>query len=228
MAKDVIISLKNVSKDYYLYNNEKEKIISLFWPEKVRKHSVLKDISLEVRRGDSVGIIGRNGAGKSTLLKIITGVTFPTRGEVFVKGRIGALLELTAGFHVEMTGRENIHLKAAILGIKDEELMKFEYDVMKFADIGEYINQPIKTYSSGMKLRLGFAMNVCIVPDVLIIDEALGVGDKYFRKKCYDFIQQLIEKGVAILFVGHDEKVVNKICKRFYTISNGRLSERRL
>lgn len=222
---NIAIELRNVKKEFFLYRNEKEKFLSIFLKRNIKKHITLKTINLKIYKGEVVGIVGRNGAGKSTLLKIITGVTFPTTGEVIVNGRVGALLELTAGFKPEMTGRENIYLKGTVLGLKNEEIKEIEKDIIDFADIGEYIDQPVRTYSSGMKIRLGFSINVNIKPDILIIDEALSVGDNEFKKKCREKIQELVKEHITVLFVSHNEKAVNDFCTRILYLEKGLIIE---
>ncbi|WP_304066689.1 ABC transporter ATP-binding protein [Megamonas hypermegale] len=225
-TNNIAIELKNVKKEFFLYRNEKEKFLSIFFKRKIKKHLTLQNINLKIFKGEVVGIVGKNGAGKSTLLKIITGVTFPTSGEVIVNGRVGALLELTAGFKPEMTGRENIYLKGTILGLKNNEISLLEKDIIDFADIGEYIDQPVRTYSSGMKVRLGFSINVNIKPDILIIDEALSVGDNEFKKKCKKKIQELIKEHITVLFVSHNEKTVNDFCTRVLYLEKGLITNK--
>ena len=155
------------------------------------------------------------------MLKMITGVTFPTEGRVNVKGKVAALLELTAGFSLEMTGRENIYLKGYILGLKDEEISKIEEDIIEFAQLGDYIDQPVRTYSSGMKMRLGFAINVNIDPDIMVIDEALSVGDKSFKKKCKNKISEIIKSGKTVLYVSHSMEGVREMCPRAIYLKKG-------
>ncbi|MCL2606369.1 MAG: ATP-binding cassette domain-containing protein, partial [Coriobacteriia bacterium] len=164
-----------------------------------------------------------NGAGKSTLLKLATGVAFPTSGEVEINGNIAALLELKAGFASDLTGRENIYLKGYILGCTKEEIATMESDIIEFAELGEYIDQPLRTYSSGMKVRLGFAVNVNTNPDILIVDEALSVGDKYFKAKCNNKIRSLVDSGVTVLFVSHSMNAVKEICERVIYLKKGRI-----
>ena len=181
------------------------------------------DITLQLKKGEIHALLGENGAGKSTLLKIITGVTYPSDGIVRVNGRIGALLELTAGFDVELTGRENIYFRGDILGIKRAEMKQMEAEIVRFADLGDYIDQPVRTYSSGMRARLGFAINININPDILIVDEALSVGDREFREKCRNIISAKIEQGVTFLFVTHSILDAKKFCKRGIVMKNGHL-----
>lgn len=217
-----IISFKNVTKVYTLYKNDQERFRALFHkPKNVKKHKALNNVTISVNGGEAVGIIGDNGAGKSTLLKMITGVTFPTEGTVSVTGKVAALLELTAGFSNEMTGRENIYLKGYILGLKDEYIKEIEERIIDFAQLGDYIDQPVRTYSSGMKMRLGFAINVNIEPDILVVDEALSVGDANFKKKCKNKITEIIKSGTTVLYVSHSIDSVKEICPRAIYLKKG-------
>ncbi|MCL2403169.1 MAG: ABC transporter ATP-binding protein [Coriobacteriia bacterium] len=219
------IRFQNVSKEYILYASDRERFISLFYKRSgLKKRKALDDVSFEVRRGESVGVIGKNGAGKSTLLKIVTGVTFPTDGDAVVNGNVAALLELTAGFSAEMTGRENIYLKGYILGYSKEEVQRMEDKIVDFAELDEYIDQPLRTYSSGMRMRLGFAININSNPEILVVDEALSVGDADFRKKCSVKIKELVaEKGITVLFVSHSMGSVKDLCDRVLYIKKGKL-----
>lgn len=222
MEKQPIIEFKDVKKEYLLYKNEKQRFKAIFTKNKgVKRHSALKGVSFKIYPGESVGIIGKNGAGKSTILKMITGVSFPTDGEVIVRGKVAALLELTAGFSPDMTGMENIYLKGYLLGLTDEEIKEIEPNIIEFADLGEYIDQPVRTYSSGMKMRLGFAININIRPDILVVDEALSVGDAEFKKKCRQKINDLIESGVTVLFVSHSKDAVQETCSRAIFLKDG-------
>lgn len=224
MNSEPIIVLKNVSKTYTLYKNDGERFRALFKkPKHAKTHKALDNVSLEIRKGEAVGIMGDNGGGKSTLLKHVTGVTFPDEGEIKVDGMVAALLELTAGFVLEMTGRENIRLKGYILGLTDAEIDEIEHNVLEFAELGEYIDQPVRTYSSGMKMRLGFSINVNISPDILVIDEALAVGDASFKAKCKARIRKIIETGVTVLFVSHNASNVEEICERAIYLKKGKL-----
>ncbi len=219
---ETIIKFEHVGKEYFLYKNQKARFKAIFTNNKgVKKHIALKDISFEIKKGESVGIIGRNGAGKSTILKMITGVTFATSGEIMVKGKVAALLELTAGFSMDMTGRENIFLKCYLLGLENSEIKNIEKKIIEFASLGEYIDQPVRTYSSGMKMRLGFAININIRPDILVIDEALSVGDAAFKKKCEGKIKELRDTGITVLFVSHSMKSVSETCNRAIYLRDG-------
>ena len=222
--KEPIIEFQNVSKEYYLYKDQRERFYSLFRGNKrVKRNLALQNISLAIYPGESVGIIGVNGAGKSTLLKMVTGVTFPTAGSVDVKGKVAALLELTAGFQNDMTGRENIYVKTALLGLTVKEAHEIESAIIEFAELGDYIDQPVRTYSSGMRVRLGFSININIRPDILVVDEALSVGDKNFKKKCKLKIQELIKPRITVLYVRHALDSVKEICSRAIYLKKGRL-----
>ena len=217
-----IITFKNVSKTYILYKNDQARFKALFIkPKNPKTNKALNNVSFQINRGESVGIVGDNGAGKSTLLKMITGVAFPDEGEIIVNGKVAALLELTAGFSMEMTGRENIYLKGYILGLEDDYIKTIEENIIEFAELGDYIDQPVRTYSSGMKMRLGFAINVNIEPDVLVVDEALAVGDASFKKKCKNKIKEIIAAGTTVLYVSHSAASVKEICPRSIFLKKG-------
>lgn len=223
--KDVVVEFKHVSKTYKLYKNDREKITAALIPSKKLKEKIANDdISFKVKRGESVAIIGKNGAGKSTLLKLITGVTFPSKGEVIVNGQVSAILELTTGFDDALTGRENIYLKCMILGLEKAAVKEIEEEVIAFAELGEYTDQPVRMYSSGMKARLGFAVNAHINPDILIIDEALSVGDKDFRKKSRKKIAEIrAREHVTVLLVTHSAESAQDFCERGLVLENGKL-----
>ena len=224
MAKEAIITFDKVSKEYILYKSDRERFHALFFkPRHPKINKALDDVSFTICRGESVGIIGDNGAGKSTVLKMITGVPFPSSGRVSVNGKVAALLELTAGFSTEMTGRENIYLKGYILGLQDSYIKEIEERIIDFAQLGDYIDQPVRTYSSGMKMRLGFAINVNIDPDILVVDEALSVGDASFKRKCKDKINEIISSGTTVLYVSHNPASVNEICTRALYLRKGKL-----
>ena len=184
----------------------------------------LENVSFSLPAGCIMGFIGENGAGKSTIMKMITEVTFPTSGTITINGRVSALLELTAGFDGEFTGRENIYLKCNIMGMTDEQVAEVEEQIVEFAEIGDYIDQPVRTYSSGMKSRLGFSINVNVEPEILIVDEALSVGDKAFQQKCIKKVNQIMENGdVTFLFVTHSSRMAKAFCKRGIVLEKGKM-----
>ncbi|MDO5449050.1 MAG: ABC transporter ATP-binding protein [Clostridia bacterium] len=220
-----IIEFRNVSKKYKLYSGNRQKLMAIFSKRvKVKTKDAIKDISFTVNRGEAVALLGKNGAGKSTILKMITEVCFPTSGEIIVGGRVSALLELTAGFDPELTGRDNIYLRGTTMGLTKDEIKALEPDIIEFADVGEYIDQPVRSYSSGMKSRLGFAINANVRPEILIVDEALSVGDATFRKKCLDKVNQLIEdENVTLLLVTHSTSMAKQFCKRGMVLDGGKI-----
>lgn len=222
---DVVIRLNHVTKQFKLFKSKKSRLLSLFSPKvNYTINTANEDLTFEIRRGESVAFFGKNGAGKSTLLKMITGVLFPTSGEVEVNGEVSALLELTAGFDPEFTGRENIYLRGHMRGMTDETIRKFEDNIIAFADIGQYIDQPVRTYSSGMKARLGFAINANIEPEILIVDEALSVGDAAFRKKCSDIVHKIIaEENTTLLLVTHSGNMARQFCTRGIVLYNSKV-----
>jgi len=218
------IVVKNLNKVYHLYDNPKDRLKEALNPFKKSYHHdfyALKDVSFEIKKGETVGIIGKNGAGKSTLLKIITGVLTPTSGEVHVDGKIASLLELGAGFNPEMTGMENIYLNGTIMGFSKEEMDEKVDAILAFADIGEFIDQPVKMYSSGMFARLAFSVAIAVDPDVLIVDEALSVGDMAFQMKCFKKFEDLQQQNKTILFVTHALDTVIRYCNRSIVIEHG-------
>lgn len=224
MMNEYAIQVKNVSKMYKLYDRNKDRLIDAFGLSKTpryHEHYALHDLDFSVRRGETVGIIGTNGAGKSTILKIITGVLNPTEGEVIIDGRISALLELGAGFNMEYTGIENIYLNGTMIGFTRDEIEKKMEDILKFADIGDFVYQPVKTYSSGMFVRLAFAVAINIEPEILIVDEALSVGDVFFQAKCYKKFEDFKKMGKTILFVSHDLGSISKYCDRVILLNKG-------
>jgi lipopolysaccharide transport system ATP-binding protein len=226
MNSDSAISVRNVGKMYRIYDRPQDRLKQMLLWRFGRHYGhefwALRDVSFEVRRGETVGIIGRNGSGKSTLLQIIAGTLAPTEGEVQVNGRVAALLELGSGFNPEFTGRENVFLNGTILGISHAEMTARFDEIADFADIGEFIDQPVKLYSSGMVVRLAFAVQALIEPEILIVDEALAVGDMYFQVKCMAKISELRKRGTAILFVSHAVDMVKAICSRALLIDRGR------
>lgn len=226
MEDDVVLSVRNVSKCFEMYEKPVHRLYqTLFAGHKkfYKEFWALRDINFEVRRGECVGIIGRNGAGKSTLLQIITGTLAPTTGEVKLKGRVAALLELGSGFNPEFTGRENVYLNGSILGLTREEIDARYDEILAFADIGEFIDQPVKTYSSGMMVRLAFAVVAHVDADILIVDEALSVGDAFFQQKCMRFMRKFMEAH-TVLFVSHDTAAVTSFCRRGILLDGGRLA----
>ncbi|MGN0151427.1 MAG: ABC transporter ATP-binding protein [Wujia sp.] len=223
--KDIAISVQNVSKLYKLYDKPSDRLkeaLGLAGKKKYKEHYALHDLSFDIGKGECVGIIGTNGAGKSTILKIITGVLNPTKGDVVIDGRISALLELGAGFNMEYTGLENVYLNGTMIGFSKEEIDAKLDDILSFADIGDFVNQPVKTYSSGMFVRLAFAVAINIDPEILIVDEALSVGDVFFQAKCYKKFEEFKKLGKTILFVSHDLSSINKYCDRVVLLNKGR------
>lgn len=222
---EVAISVNNVSKMYKLYDNPMDRLkesLGLSRKKKYKEHYALNDVSFQVRKGETVGIIGTNGSGKSTILKIITGVLNPTQGQVVVDGRISALLELGAGFNGEYSGIENVYLNGTMIGFSKEEIDTKLQDILDFADIGDFVYQPVKTYSSGMFVRLAFAVAINIDPEILIVDEALSVGDVFFQAKCYRKFEEFKEMGKTILFVSHDLSSIGKYCDRVVLLNKGK------
>ncbi len=230
----VAIRVRNLSKRYEIYADPRDRLKQSIVPrlqrlagrapkQYYRDFWALNDVSFEVRKGETVGVVGKNGAGKSTLLHLIVGTHAPTAGSVEVNGRVTALLELGSGFHPMFTGRENVYLNAAIMGMTRAEVERRFDEIAAFADIGMFMEQPVSTYSSGMYLRLAFAVQVCLDPDILIVDEALAVGDAYFVHRCFHRIRAMKEQGKTILFVSHDTASVNNLCDRAIWISQGRL-----
>ena len=221
---DVAIQVEHLSKMYKLYNKPSDRLKeALGMKVKVREHFALNDVNFQVSRGETVGIIGTNGSGKSTVLKIITGVVSPTKGEVKVDGRISALLELGAGFNGEYSGLENVYLNGTMIGFSKEEIDSKLDDILSFADIGDFIYQPVKTYSSGMFVRLAFAVAINIDPDILIVDEALSVGDVFFQAKCYRKFEEFKQKGKTIVFVSHDLNSISRYCDRVILLNKGNI-----
>lgn len=225
MSDNVAIEFKNVDKTYKLYKTDKDRFHAIFNKNiPCKEVHAIDDVSIKINKGESVALFGRNGAGKSTLLKMITQVTYPTSGEITVNGRVSALLELTAGFDSEFTGIENIEFRGHLLGLKDKEIKKLIPKVEEFAELGEYMYQPVRTYSSGMKARLGFAINVNINPEILIVDEALSVGDVSFKRKCLNKVRELLDReGITFLFVTHSTAVAGEFCKRGIVMRKGKL-----
>ncbi len=223
--QDIVIEFDHVTKTYKLFKNDKKRLLYTFCKKiKYKEKKAVNDVCFKIRRGEAVALFGKNGAGKSTVLKMITGVCFPTEGNITVNGRVSALLELTSGFDPEFTGRENIYLKGQLLGISDSEIRELEEEIIEFAGISDYIDQPVRTYSSGMKARLGFSINVNIRPEILIVDEALSVGDEEFKNKCIKKVKEIINKeDVTLLFVTHATEVAKQFCSRGIFMKDGKL-----
>jgi len=221
-----MIDIHNVVKTYKLYRKPSDRLKEAMLPTKRKYHqefNALNGVSLNVGKGDALGILGRNGSGKSTLLKLITGVLTPTAGSIQVGGRISAILELGAGFNPEYTGRENIYLNGLMMGYTRERMQERIDDIISFADIGTFIDQPVKVYSSGMFARLAFAVSINVEPDILIVDEALAVGDIRFQSKCIDKMKQLKEEGTTILFVSHATEQVKRFCNKAVWLKDGQV-----
>lgn len=222
--EDIAIKVDNVSKVYRLYGRQRDRLkdaLNLTRKQCYREHFALNSLNFEIKKGETVGIIGTNGSGKSTILKIITGVLNPSEGEVAVNGRISALLELGAGFNMEYTGVENVYLNGTMIGFTKEEIDERLDDILEFADIGDFVHQPVKTYSSGMFVRLAFAVAINIDPEILIVDEALSVGDVFFQSKCYHKFEEFKKMGKTILFVSHDLGSITKYCDRAVLLNKG-------
>lgn len=222
--EEIAIAVDHISKVYKLYDKPMDRMVEalgLTKKKKYREHFALSDVSFQVKKGECVGIIGTNGSGKSTILKIITGVLNPTGGTLTVNGRIQALLELGAGFNMEYTGIENIYLNGTMNGFTEQEIAGRMQDILDFADIGDYVKQPVKTYSSGMFVRLAFSVAINIDPEILIVDEALSVGDVFFQAKCYHKFEEFKKMGKTIIFVSHDLSSVSKYCDRVVLLNQG-------
>ncbi|CAO3460158.1 Teichoic acid export ATP-binding protein TagH (EC 3.6.3.40) [Azospirillum argentinense] len=225
MSSDILLSVRNVGKRYQIYQNPHHRL----WEMLSRGHRsyhrdfwALRDVSFDVHRGETLGILGRNGAGKSTLLQILCGTVTPTEGSVSVTGRISALLELGSGFNPELTGRENIFVYSAILGLSRAQVQERLDDILAFADIGQFADLPVKTYSSGMFVRLAFAVAIHVDPELLVVDEALAVGDLKFQQRCFRRIEDMRQSGMSILFVSHDLETIKRFCNRAIALHDGR------
>jgi ABC-type polysaccharide/polyol phosphate transport system ATPase subunit len=225
-SSEITIKVEHLGKVYRLYNSPIDRLKEAIHPFRKKYHKdffALHDISFEVKKGEAIGIIGKNGSGKSTLLKLITGVLSPSSGNVTVNGRVSSLLELGAGFNPELNGIENIYFYGTINGFSKEEMDSRLESILAFADIGEFVFQPVKSYSSGMYVRLAFAVAIQIDPGILIIDEALSVGDIFFQQKCHARMEELEKKGTTLLFVSHDLSSIEKYCKKVILLKNGRI-----
>ena len=234
MSSDIAIKIENLSKAYQIYENPRDRLKQFFIPklqrligrpsqQYFREFSALNNISFEVKKGETIGIVGRNGSGKSTLLQIICGTLSPSNGTVATKGRIAALLELGSGFNPDFTGRENVYMNAAVLGLTKQETDARFSSIEAFADIGDFIEQPVKTYSSGMQLRLAFAVSVSVDPEILIVDEALAVGDEAFQRKCFARIETIKKNGGTILFVNHGAQAIIQLSDRAILMDRGEI-----
>lgn len=222
----ISIETKNLGKAYKQYANKWHRLAEWFLPLKKPKHElkwVLNDISFSVKPGEAVGIIGVNGAGKSTLLKLITGTAQPTTGSVHLHGRVAAMLELGMGFHSDFTGRQNIYMSGQLLGLTNEQITELMPEIESFAEIGDYIDQPVRVYSSGMQVRLAFSVATAVRPDILIVDEALSVGDAYFQHKSFERIREFSRLGTTLLLVSHDKQAIQSICNRAILLNKGHI-----
>ena len=229
-SKEPIINCQNISKDYVLRRKSCEKSdwkrffgLASF-KQRFSRFAALKDVSLQVFPGECLAVLGENGSGKTTLLKLIAGITRPDQGTVGVRGRVGTLLEVGAGFHPEMTGRENILLSGAILGLTETEIEDRLQDIIEFSELEEFMDVPVKQYSSGMYVRLGFSVAIHALPEVLLLDEILAVGDEHFQKKCLGAILNFLQEGGTIVFVSHDLNAIRLLCTRAVFIDNGELT----
>lgn len=228
MSSEPIISLRNVSKTYRVYQHPLHGLVSRIIGGKLERHKefhALNGICLDIHKGETVGIIGRNGSGKSTLLQLICGIRKPTSGKIVVNGRVSALLELGAGFHPEFTGRENVFMQGAIMGFTQGDMADRLDEIAAFADIGEFIDQPVKTYSSGMFVRLAFAVAISVEPDILVVDEALSVGDLGFQQKCIERIREMQNAGVTIFLVSHDIMLMRNFGDTLIYLDQGKIKE---
>lgn len=224
MSFDIAIEVENLSKCYQIYDKPSDRLLQMLMRghrRYYREFWALRDISLEVKKGETIGIIGRNGSGKSTLLQMICGTLNPTSGNIRTHGRIAALLELGSGFNPEFTGRENVYMNASVLGLREEEITERFDSIGSFADIGDFLEQPVKTYSSGMMVRLAFAVAINVDPEILVVDEALSVGDELFQRKCFSRIEAIRAGGATILFVSHSGGTIIDLCDRAVLLDAG-------
>jgi lipopolysaccharide transport system ATP-binding protein len=229
MSSEAVISIRNLSKNYRVFDTPSDRIKQLLaprWMHFHREFAALSDISLDIGKGETIGIIGRNGSGKSTLLQVICGILKPSAGSLLVRGRISALLELGAGFSPEFTGRENVYFQGALMGLTKEDVDQRFDAIAAFADIGSFMEQPVQTYSSGMFVRLAFAVGAHVDADILVIDEALSVGDAFFVQKCMRFLAQFMQQGGTVLLVSHDIGAVTQLCQTVYWIEDGKIAHK--
>ncbi len=225
MKKKITVKFKNVTKEYRLAQKSKKGIISLLFNKKnIKTKKVLDNISFEIKKGESVAILGKNGMGKSTIIKLLSGISYPTNGDIITEGKISSILELNAGFETDFTGRENIYLKCQILDLTKEETDNILDKIIEFADIGEYIDEPVRTYSSGMRARLGFAISVHIKPDILAIDEVFSVGDYSFKQKCFNKIKEIKnDENATFILVTHSPEIAEEFCTRGLLLDKGKI-----
>ena len=223
--EEIVIDIKDLRKEYKMFNHKKDRLLEAIFPmyKKHKSFAAIDNMNLQVKKGEILGIIGKNGAGKSTLLKIITGVVVPNNGEVKVNGKISSLLELGAAFNPELTGYENIYQHGEVMGLTKEQIKEKEQEIIDFADIGEHLYQPVKTYSSGMFARLAFACAINVEPDVLIVDEVLSVGDMAFQEKSITKMKEIRKRGTTILFVSHSLEAIKHFCSRVIWMKDGKI-----
>ena len=228
MKDDIAIKVVNMTKNFKLYsdkaNTMKERLVR-GWKGKTEIRTVLKDINLEIKKGETVALIGVNGSGKSTLLKLMTKIIYPNKGKVKTNGKLTSLLELGAGFHPDFTGRENIYFNAAIFGLTKAEIDKRLNDIIEFSELGEFIDSPVRTYSSGMYMRLAFSVAINVDAEILLIDEILAVGDQHFQDKCFAKLEELAKSDMTIVIVSHSLEPMKRLCNRAIWISNGEVRE---
>ncbi len=227
--KDLAIEVKNVYKTFNVYldkaNTIKERLLFLFSRSRKEKREVLKDISIDIKKGEVVALIGTNGSGKSTLLKLMTKIIYPNKGSIEVYGKLTSLLELGAGFHPDFSGRENIYFNASIFGLTKKEIDKRLEKIIDFSELRDFIDNPVRTYSSGMFMRLAFAVAINVDADILLIDEILSVGDEHFQKKCFDKMRDLKKQGKTMVFVTHNMKAVTELCDRAVWLYEGKIKK---
>jgi ABC-type polysaccharide/polyol phosphate transport system ATPase subunit len=227
LKKDIAIEVTNMTKTFKLYSDKpntlKERIVR-GWKNKPEIRTVLKDINLEIKKGETVALIGVNGSGKSTLLKLMTKIIYPNKGKVETQGKLTSLLELGAGFHPDFTGRENIYFNAAIFGLTKQEIDKRLQDIIDFSELGDFIDSPVRTYSSGMYMRLAFSVAINVDAEILLIDEILAVGDQHFQDKCFAKLQELSKSDMTIVIVSHSLGPIKNLCQRAVWINNGEIA----
>ena len=229
MAKDIVINVKNVEKSFKIYSDKghtlKERLLFFKQRNSYTRHEVLKGVTLEIEKGEVVGLVGHNGCGKSTLLKLMTKIIYPDKGKIEINGKISSLLELGAGFHPDMTGRENIYTNASIFGLTKKEIDNRLDDIIVFSELEEFIDSPVRTYSSGMYMRLAFSVAINVDADILLIDEILAVGDARFQAKCFNKMLELKKSGITIVIVSHDLGSIERLCNRAIWIENGKIKD---